>query len=112
MKITFKEFHEEPFEIKTTNRNMRRAINLQLAASKIDDTKGKDLLQISKDTMAFFDTEKAFFVDILGLNDDQAEAFEDLDFGHTMEMLGYLIVKMQNNGQADSVPETKSSAKK
>ncbi|OIL60389.1 hypothetical protein ATX25_09700, partial [Oenococcus oeni] len=79
MKITFKEFQEEPFEIKTTNRNMRRAINLQLAASKIDDTKGKDLLQISKDTMAFFDTEKAFFVDILGLNDDQAEAFEDLD---------------------------------
>ncbi|OIK56116.1 hypothetical protein, partial [Oenococcus oeni] len=75
-------------------------------------TKGKDLLQISQATMAFFATEKAFFVDLLRLTDAPADAFADLDFGHTMEMLGYLIVKMQNNGQADSVPETKSSAKK
>lgn len=107
MEITFKEFQEKPFEVKTNNRNIKRAIKLQLAVSKLDDTKNKGLTEISADTLAFFDSEKAFFADVLKLNKKQVDDFDDLDFQHTMEMLGELITKMMGNGQSDSTPEAK-----
>ncbi len=105
MKITVKEFQSQPFEVKASNRNIKKAIKLQLAASKIDDTQDKSMAEVSENTLAFFDEEKAFLCDVLKLNAKQADMFDDLDFKETGDVLGNVISKLLNNSQEAKVSE-------
>ncbi|WP_339325820.1 phage tail tube assembly chaperone, partial [Oenococcus oeni] len=37
MKITVKEFQSQPFEVKTSNRNVQKALKIQLKMNEADD---------------------------------------------------------------------------
>ncbi|WP_219334915.1 phage tail assembly chaperone, partial [Oenococcus oeni] len=48
MKITVKEFQSQPFEVKTSNRNVQKALKIQLKMNEADDIADKSTEEVLK----------------------------------------------------------------
>ncbi len=79
MKITVKEFQSQPFEVKTSNRNVQKALKIQLKMNEADDIADKSTEEVLKGRQEVLDSMKAFIVEILKLSPKQIDKYDDLD---------------------------------
>ncbi|OIL58299.1 hypothetical protein ATX23_09335 [Oenococcus oeni] len=79
MKILVKEFQEKPFEVPSSNRNVKKSLKIQISMNEADDIKDKSPLEIFKIRESNLDEMKIFIVETLRLNPKQIEKYDDLD---------------------------------
>lgn len=94
MKILQKEFSSKSFEVKASNKNMRKAYKMQLVMAKAGDIEGKEpVLQIQQ-ALDVTDQLIDFISSVLKLDDDQLEKLDDLESEKTIKIANHIILRL------------------
>lgn len=94
MKILQREFSTKSFEVKASNKNMRKAYKMQLVMAKAADIEGKEpVLQIQQ-ALDVTNELTDFISSILKLNDDQIEKLDDLETDKTIKIANHIIMRL------------------
>lgn len=104
MEIYIKAFKKR-FNVKASNKNMRKVYEQQLKMAKIDaanDTDADtDITETFKNNLAVIDSTEDFITTTLKLTAKQRDALEDLDQAETVDMANHISMRLLGMSEKD-----------
>ena len=104
MEIYIKAFKKR-FNVKASNKNMRKVYEQQLKMAKIDaanDTDADtDITETFKNNLAVIDSTEDFIDTILKLTAKQRDVLEDLDQAATVDMANHISMRLLGMSEKD-----------
>lgn len=93
MEIYVKPF-DKKFDVKTSNKNVRSALKMQLEFAKMNNTADTSDIDVFTTQITVIDEAESFLKSILKLAKKQAEAIDDMDFNETFTTVGYICDRL------------------
>jgi len=99
MKINLKEELglNKNFEVKTSNINVERALEMQLSMAKADATEGKSGLEIIQMTLDSVKSASQFIKDMLKMSAKESTLVDDMETGDTMLLVNRICLRLMGN---------------
>lgn len=93
MEIYIKQLHHK-YQVKQSNKNMRKVYNVQLKMAKLNDVKNKPAEDQIKEALDLTDTLVNFIKEVLGLKGKYADMIDDQETPETSEIASYICQRI------------------
>lgn len=101
MKIKVTAISNRMHDVKTSNKNMERMFDLQLLMAQADDLADKEPIEIIKIQRNMLHDSIDFLVTVLGLNKQEQDKLDEMDFKQTVEAVNYVFERMMGLSDED-----------
>lgn len=101
MKIKVTAISNREHTVKTTNRNMEKMYDLQLLMAQADDIQDKEPIEIIKMQRDMLHNSLEFLTTILGLNKQEQDKLDGMDFKQTVKAVNYTFERMMGMSDED-----------
>lgn len=101
MKIKVSQISNREHNVKTSNRNMEKMYDLQLLMAQADDIADKQPIEIIKMQRDLLHQSIDFLVTVLGLDKQEQDKLDNLDFKQTVEAVNYTFERMMGMSDTD-----------
>lgn len=101
MKIKVTAISNREHNVKTTNRNMEKMYDLQLLMAQADDIQDKEPIEIIKMQRDMLHNSLEFLTTILGLNKQEQDKLDEMDFKQTVKAVNYTFERMMGMSDED-----------
>ena len=99
MKINLKEELglNKDFEVKASNMNMEKSIQMQLSMAKMDNIQGKEGVEILEQTLKTIQDSSQFVKDMLKMNAKESALIDDMEMTDTMQLVNRICLRVMGN---------------
>ncbi|GEK06655.1 phage tail assembly chaperone [Schleiferilactobacillus harbinensis] len=101
MKIKVSQISNREHDVKTSNKNMERMFDLQLLMAQADDLADKEPIEIIKIQRNMLHDSIDFLVTVLGLNKQEQDKLNEMEFKQTVECVNYVFERMMGLSDED-----------
>lgn len=101
MKIKVTALGNREHNVKTSNKNMERMFDLQLLMAQADDLADKEPIEIIKIQRNMLHDSIDFLVTVLGLNKQEQDKLNEMEFKQTVECVNYVFERMMGLSDED-----------
>ena len=89
------------FQVKASNKNIRKTYELQLMLAQSEDIADDEPVESIKATLKLTNEVFAYVVDILKLNDNQAEKLDELESTQVIEISNHIAMRLMGLSEED-----------
>lgn len=101
MKIKVSQISNREHVVKTSNKNMEKMYDLQLLMAEADDIADKKPIEIIKMQRNMIHQSIDFLTTVLGLNKQEQDKLNDMEFKETIEAVNYTFERMMGMSDED-----------
>lgn len=101
MKIKVSQISNRTHDVHTSNKNMEKMFNLQLEMAQADDLQNKEPIEIIKIQRDMLHDSIDFLVTVLGLNKQEQDKLDEMDFKQTIAAVNYTFERMMGMSDED-----------
>lgn len=101
MEILIKQFANKPFEVKSSNKNMRSMFALQLSMAKAEDLEDLPAQEQVARSASMLEDVINFLISTLKLSKAQQDKLDDMDFNETISIANHVLARLMGLSEAD-----------
>ena len=88
---------KKEFEVKASNMNMEKSIQMQLSMAKMDNIQGKEGVEILEQTLKTIQDSSQFVKDMLKMNAKESALIDNMEMADTMQLVNRICLRVMGN---------------
>jgi len=92
---------KKDFEVKASNINVERALGMQLAMAKMDDTEDKEAVEVMQMTLDSIKNSSQYVKTTLKLNEKQATLVDEMEMQDTLMLVNRICMRIMGNSDEE-----------